>query len=147
MARFALVNLKAFRTEPINFLPPSTFQITHSTQKWPEPRSNASLKVSSFNLRPPSLTPFHGSFVNDCLHLGALPTGKIKQRKTSNSNAQDALSSDEDEMQSGHELFVQEQPVAAKHVKKGSPKSRKSEPTRPYRDNEYEDDPGRTESQ
>lgn len=93
------------------------------------------------------LTPFHASFVDRCLPLGALPTGKIKQRKTSNSNVRDASDSDEDASQTGHELFVQEQPVAAKHVKKGSLKSRKSEPTRAYRDNEYEEDPGRTESQ
>lgn len=55
--------------------------------------------------------------------------------------------SEDQETQSGQELFVQDQPVAAKHVKKNNPKSRKSEPVYATRDEEYEEDPGRVESQ
>ena len=87
------------------------------------------------------------NFVNGCFFLGALPTGKTKQRKTSKSDVRKALESDLEGSQSGQELFVQEQSVAARHIKKGSLKSRKSEPARAYRDTEYEDDPLRTESQ
>ena len=75
----------------------------------------------------------------------ALP-GKDKQRKTSASR-RDVSVSEEPETQSGHELFVPDQPVAAKHVKKSNLNSRKSEPARATRDEEYEEDPGRAESQ
>jgi len=74
-----------------------------------------------------------------------LPAGKHKQRKKSASRRDDS-----DPSQSGGEssdqLFIEEQIVAPKHVKKA--KSRKSEPIpRVTRVDEYEEDEGRLESQ
>ncbi|PVH84602.1 hypothetical protein DL98DRAFT_569106 [Cadophora sp. DSE1049] len=71
----------------------------------------------------------------------ALPTGRSKYRKTS-SRTEDASDSAGDE--SSGQLFVDQEPVAPKHVKKSSMKSRKSEPIkRTARSDEYEEDEGR----
>jgi hypothetical protein len=50
--------------------------------------------------------------------------------------------------ESSDQLFVNEQPVVPKYVKKSAPKSRKSEPVmRVTKADEYEEDEGRMESQ
>lgn len=58
-------------------------------------------------------------------------------------NTDDSNSERDDD--SSDKLFVEEKPVAAGHVKKS--KSRKSEPARLIRAEEYEEDEGRMESQ
>ena len=79
--------------------------------------------------------------------VGALPTGKSKQRKTSATRKQDSDSSQRDD-DSSDQLFADEQPVAPKYVRKAAPRSRKSEPVkRVTKADEYEEDEGRMESQ
>ncbi|KAH7407558.1 hypothetical protein BKA64DRAFT_666876 [Cadophora sp. MPI-SDFR-AT-0126] len=75
----------------------------------------------------------------------ALPTGgRSKQRKTS-ARTEDASDSVGDES-SGHS-FPDQEPIAPKHVKKSSIRSRKSEPIkRTARSDEYEEDEGRLRS-
>jgi len=90
----------------------------------------------------------HGLHLDGILLINfpdALP-GRTKQRKTSASR-RDVSVSEEPETQSIRELFVLDQPVVAKHVKKSNLNSRKSELDRATRDEEYEEDPGRAESQ
>jgi hypothetical protein len=78
---------------------------------------------------------------------GSLPTGKSKQRKTAASRRHNSDSSQRDD-DSSDPLFIDEQPLAPKHVKKAAPKSRKSEPImRMAKADEYEEDEGRMESQ
>jgi hypothetical protein len=76
--------------------------------------------------------------------LGALSVSKSKLRKTSISarKAESDSGSGEDEF--SDEPFAGDQPTAAKYVKKNN---RKSEPTRLTREDEYDEDPGRMESQ
>lgn len=78
-------------------------------------------------------------------NAGALPIGKSKHRKISTSRDDGDSNEDDDEL-SG-ESFVQEKVVAPKYVKKAAIKSRKSEPVRAIRDDEYEEDAGRIDSQ
>jgi hypothetical protein len=74
-----------------------------------------------------------------------VPTGKTKQRKTSKRD--DSDSSHPGDESSG-ELFIQEQPLASRYVKKSDAKSCKSEPVpRATRADEYAEDEGRMESQ
>jgi hypothetical protein len=76
-----------------------------------------------------------------------LPTGKTKQRKASKRD--DSDSSHPGDESSDH-LFIQEQPLASRYVKKSNAKSRKSElvPRVTWAaDDEYEEDEGRLESQ
>lgn len=83
---------------------------------------------------------------NQCPALGVVPPGKNKLRKTLTSNRHGASDSEDQEYQSDDGLFVEDQSVATKYVKKVSVKSRKSEPVQ-TREDEYDDDPGRVESQ
>ncbi|KAF8863568.1 hypothetical protein BDZ45DRAFT_670165 [Acephala macrosclerotiorum] len=76
----------------------------------------------------------------------ALPTGKSKQRRTSASKHEEPDSSQDAGGSSDH-LLVQDKPAAPKYVKKTAVKSRKSEPARMTRNDEYEEDEGRMESQ
>ncbi|PMD23751.1 hypothetical protein NA56DRAFT_657007 [Hyaloscypha hepaticicola] len=76
----------------------------------------------------------------------ALPTGKSKQRKTTTSRRQDSETSQRDD-DSSDPLFIDEQPLAPKHVKKAATKARKSEPImRVTKADEYEEDEGRMQS-
>ncbi|TVY94213.1 hypothetical protein LAWI1_G000177, partial [Lachnellula willkommii] len=71
----------------------------------------------------------------------AVPIGRSKLRQTVNQEESDSAHEDN----SGNELFVEDQPVATRHVKKRT--TRQSEPTRLIRADEYEEDEGRMESQ
>ncbi|TVY49625.1 hypothetical protein LOCC1_G000346 [Lachnellula occidentalis] len=71
----------------------------------------------------------------------ALPIGRSKLRQTVYQDGSDSAHEDD----SGDELFVEDQPVAARHVKKST--TRQSEPARLIRADEYEEDEGRMESQ
>lgn len=78
---------------------------------------------------------------------GALPTGRSKQQKAVASRGDDSDSGRVQD-ESDDPLFVQQEPVAAKYVKKSTIKSRKSEPVkRAPRVDEYEEDEGRMEGQ
>lgn len=72
--------------------------------------------------------------------------GKSKKQKTSASRHEEPGSS-QDGGDSDDQLFVQEKRAAPKYVKKTAVKSRKSEPARVTRNDEYEEDEGRMESQ
>ncbi|TVY43724.1 hypothetical protein LSUB1_G000636 [Lachnellula subtilissima] len=73
----------------------------------------------------------------------ALPIGRSKLRQTVNQEESESAHGDN----SGDELFVEDQPVATRHVKKKKKKTCQSEPARLVRADEYEEDEGRTESQ
>jgi hypothetical protein len=76
---------------------------------------------------------------------GALLT---EQRRKISIFSDDATSS-EIEHEASDALYVEEESSAraAKYVKKSAPKSRKSEPVKKLRRDEYDEDAGRTESQ
>ena len=79
--------------------------------------------------------------------VGDLPVGKSKVRKTSISTRKDESNSAHGEGESSDELFVGYQPTAAKYVKKDAVESRNSDPAHLAREDEYDEDPGRMESQ
>ncbi|PBP20468.1 hypothetical protein BUE80_DR008803 [Diplocarpon rosae] len=76
---------------------------------------------------------------------GALPTGTNKRSKASAARG-DKSGSEQAEDESDGQLFVRQQPVAAKYVRKSTVASRRSEPVkRAPRSDEYDEDEGRTD--
>lgn len=76
-----------------------------------------------------------------------MPIGRSKHRKISTSKDDDPDSNEGSGEASG-ESFDREKVVAPKYVKKAAVRSRKSEPVRrKIRDDEYEEDEGRIDSQ
>ena len=79
--------------------------------------------------------------------LGALPVGKSKLQKTSISAKKEDSGSTDDEFGFSDEIFHRFEPTGAQYMKKKSAQSRKSEPAPLTREDEYDEDPGRMESQ